>query len=475
MSQDVSLYARWKKLYPRHQTGFFRTLRWGITWFLLGLYYGLPFVRWQREGALPDQAVLFDLPARQFYLFDMTIWPQDVFLLTFLLMAAALALFFMTALAGRVFCGYLCFQTLWTDLFLYVERVVEGDRKRRIKLDRAGWSLRKVAKKAIKHTLWLLIGLATGAVFVFYFGDAWTYGRGFLRGEAPFAAWVTLISITLGTYVFAGMAREQVCIFMCPYARFQGAMFDEETLTVAYDPILGDPREGNRRVRRRHDREGTPVGACIDCRACVTVCPTGIDIRDGQQYECITCAACIDACDAVMALMNADIQLIRYTSLKEMSGQKTRLIRARPLIYGGLLVAILLGVAGYLMAHEAVDLNVVRHRNPVYIRQTDGSVQNNYTLRILNMSARTQRYALSVVGLPGARFSVAAVSDRDQAGHPVLSVGPGQVVPFTVYVRQPPHHGTSGSTTMVFTLRAEHPEGGKDQYQTVFMRPIDDE
>ncbi len=467
-ASESSLYADWQKLYPRYQPGVFRRVRWLVTTLLLAFFCLLPLLRWQRVPGLPDQAVLFDLPNRKFYLFDLIIWPQDIFLLTFILIAGAMGLFFITALAGRIFCGYICFQTVWTDLFLYVEKWFEGNRKRRIKLDRAPWTAGKLVIKIGKHITWLVISLLTGGVFVFYFADAPTLAGQFFDGSAPGAAWFTLLFLTATTYTLAGFAREQVCIYMCPYARFQGAMFDEDTLIVAYHPEIGEPRESSRRKRRRAE---AVHGLCIDCKECVTVCPTGIDIRDGQQYQCITCAACIDACVSVKNRVGMDQQLIRYTSLREMTGEKTRFLRMRIFVYGAIFALALLACAGYLAMRSPLDLNVIRHRKPVYVTLSDGGIRNNFTVRVLNMTPSHQDFSLTLEGLPGSTISVAAVSARDADGAPVLSVESGEVVPFNVYVRQARESLQKGPTKVTFVLRARDPTGGEDRYETVFMRP----
>ncbi|MBF0614311.1 MAG: cytochrome c oxidase accessory protein CcoG [Magnetococcales bacterium] len=466
--ETTSLYADWKKIYPRYQSGFFRSLRLWVYGLELAIFFLLPWMRWDRPAGLPDQAVLFDLPGRKFYIFSLEIWPQDIFLLAFLLIAAAIGLFFMTALAGRVFCGYMCFQTVWTDWFLLVEKIFEGNRNARMKFDHAPWSGRKAVVKIGKHGVWLLVSAWTGMTFVLYFGDAPQLLGQFLDGSVPFAAWFTFLFLTVTTYIMAGFAREQVCIYMCPYARFQGVMFDEDTIIVAYHPELGEPREANRRKR---NLLGAQVGACIDCDSCVTVCPTGIDIRNGQQYECITCGACIDACDSVRAKVGMASRLIRYTSLREMRSGKTQWLRGRILVYTALLSIFLGGIVYYLASHVPVEFTVIGHRQPLYILQSDGSIQNNYTVRVLNMTATPQSYVLTMSGLAGTRLTIGAVETYSPEGAPVLEVAPGSVTPFTAYVRQESAHVESGRRDIVFHLRAVTPQGGEASYQSVFMRP----
>jgi cytochrome c oxidase accessory protein FixG len=466
--QPSSLYADWKKIYPRYQTGFFRRLRWSLVALFLGIYYLLPIIRWQRAEGLPDQAILFDLPARKFYFFDLVIWPQDIFLLAIILIAAALGLFFMTALAGRIFCGYMCFQTVWTDLFLFVEKFFEGNRKQRIKLDSEDWSFKKLFLKLAKHIVWIIIGMATGGAFVFYFADAPTLFWQFMDGSAPAPAWFTLFFLTATTYIMAGIAREQVCIYMCPYARFQGAMFDEDSLIVAYHPELGEPRESNRRIR---DNKETDTGLCIDCDACVTVCPTGIDIRNGQQYECITCGACIDACNTVKDRMHMKNELIRYTSMREIQGEKTRWFRPRILIYGALLMIFLGGIAIYLAVKSPLSLNVIKHRQPIYIMQSDGSIQNNFTIRILNMYSQARTFSLEVAGLPDVALSVVAIDEFDSQKRPLITVASGAVMTFTLYLKQQKKSTKPGSKDIVFLLRATDNPDDTFSYDSKFMRP----
>ncbi|MBF0427997.1 MAG: cytochrome c oxidase accessory protein CcoG [Magnetococcales bacterium] len=434
----------------------------------LGIFFILPWVRWERVGVDVNQAVLFDLPERKFYIFNWVVWPQDIFLLAFLLIAAAIGLFFITALAGRVFCGYMCVQTVWTDWFLLVEKWFEGNRNRRVKLDQSPWNREKLLIKFGKQLVWLLISAWTGITFTLYFADAPVLLQQYYAGSAPFPAWFTFLFLMLTTYIMAGFAREQVCIYMCPYARFQGVMFDEDSLIVAYHPEFGEPRESNRRNR---EQMGNRVGACIDCNSCVTVCPTGIDIRNGQQYECITCAACIDACDSVRQKVGFEPRLIRYTSLREMGGGKTRFIRVRVVAYALLLTLCLGGIVGYLANHSPLEFTVIGHRQPLYILQSDGSIQNNFTVRVLNMTDTQQTYALDVTGLPGATLTVGAVNNRDSQGHPLLTVPPGSVTPFSVYLRQARDHVVSGRQEIFFILSAQASLGGTSTYKSIFMRP----
>ncbi|MBF0177075.1 MAG: cytochrome c oxidase accessory protein CcoG [Magnetococcales bacterium] len=465
--ESPELYATWRKIYPVYQEGFFRRLKWRVLWILVGIYYAIPVLRWDRGDLLPNQAVLFDLPNRKFYIFDLVIWPQDIFLLAFLLVMMAMGLFFMTTLAGRVFCGYMCFQTVWTDLFLYVEKWIEGSPVRRRRLDQAPWSLAKLSRKLTKHLLWLLISVSTGGVFVFYFADAPVLLRQFVSGTAPMPAWYVLAFLTGTTYLFAGFAREQVCIYMCPYARFQGVMFDRETLIVAYDEDRGEPRLANLRQRRQQERPGD----CIDCRACVRVCPTGIDIRAGQQYQCITCAACIDACDEVMDRLHKPHGLIRYTSLQSLQGQKSRILRFRVVVYGAVLLAMVFGITWHLTQRNPSQINVIRQRLPVYVALSDGSIQNNFTVRVLNITNRTRQYALSVVGLPGARLSVATSASRDAHGNPLVTVPAGAAEPFLVYLVQPRERLSPGRAPIEFILTATDDSGNGDRHASLFVRP----
>lgn len=438
-AQPPQLYAAREPIFPRRVSGWFRSFKWWVMAVTLGLYYILPWLRWDRGPALPDQAVLIDLAHRRFYFFFIEIWPQEFYFVAGLLIMAGLGLFLFTAALGRVWCGYTCPQTVWTDLFILVERWVEGDRNARVRLWNAPWTARKIRLRTIKWTLWLLIAVATGGAWVFYFADAPSLLHGLVTLTAPPVAYMTIGILTATTFVFGGFMREQVCIYMCPWPRIQGAMMDEETLTVAYRDWRGEPRgKGTRRrvaaaqatvdVRAAGEKTGgtspflpvpgrtTPVtaggagvqaapGDCIDCNACVNVCPTGIDIRDGQQLGCITCALCIDACNEVMAKIGKPPNLIGYLTLADAERERAggadmpvwrRILRFRVLLYTGLWAAVGVGLIAALILRTDLTFSVEPVRNPVNVVLSDGSVRNAYELRLRNMTGNPRPIALSV-------------------------------------------------------------------------------
>jgi cytochrome c oxidase accessory protein FixG len=414
-----SPYAAHRKVYPREVSGRFAKLRNIAVIVLLGLFYGLPWVQWNHR-----QAILFDLPARKFYLFGLTLFPQDFYLLTWLLIIAALSLFFFTALAGRLWCGYACPQTVWTEIFIWMERLTEGNRSQQMKLDRAPWRGRKILRKGAKQILWASFAAFTGFTFVGFFSPIESLAREVV--SAHLSAWELfwVVFYGLATYGNAGFLREQVCKYMCPYARFQSAMFDRNTLVISYDATRGEPRG-------LHPRRPSQVGRsgdCVDCTLCVQVCPTGIDIRQGLQYECIACAACIDACDAVMDKVGTARGLIRYSTQAEIDGAVRRVLRPRILIYGCVLLALLAGF-GYAISHRApFDLDVLRDRNTLYRELDDGRVENVFSLRIINKDQRGHQYRLAAEGLNGAMI------DSDT---PTLFVDPEEVTTVVVRVRVP--------------------------------------
>jgi cytochrome c oxidase accessory protein FixG len=404
---------------------------------LLGLFYVMPWVPWNDR-----QAILFDLPARKFYVFGMVMWPQDFIFLTALLIIAALSLFFFTAIAGRLWCGFACPQTVWTEAFLWMERIAEGDRIERIKLDRAPWSARKLGRKSLKQAMWVSFALWTGVTFVGYFtpiGSLLTRIASFSLGP-----WETFWSLFYGfaTYGNAGFLREQVCKYMCPYARFQSAMFDRDTMIVTYDTARGEPRGGRRR--------GTPeqpgkLGACIDCTWCVQVCPTGIDIRKGLQYECIACAACVDACDSVMDKMGYPRGLIRYTTQNALDQKPTHILRPRIIIYGVLLAALMTAFAFGLARRTPVGVDVIRDRNALYRLLDDGRVENVYDVKILNKTEQAHSFIVTVRGAGDLTLDPAVAR---------FDVASGEVYPAAIRVRRPAYEPL-GSQDIEFRVQAE--------------------
>ena len=417
-SSQSPLYAARTHIYPRSVRGRFRRLKWGVVALAYGVYFLLPWLRWEREvGA--DQAVLFDLAGRKFYLFELVVHPQDIFWLAGLLMIAAYLLFFVTGLAGRVFCGYFCFQTLWTDVYIGIERLVQGERPARIRLAKQPWSVGKAFKIGLTHGLWLLVAFLTGITFVLYWGDAPQLLRQFFAGEAPFAAYATTVFLTATTYVMAGIAREQVCTYMCPYARFQSVMFDKDTLIVSYDEARGGDERGRAKLaaglKTRERRQQSGVGDCIDCGYCVQVCPTGIDIRNGLQIQCISCALCIDACDTIMDSLGWPRGLVGYTSeRKSETGQQARLLRPKVIGYAAVLV-LAVGLLAWSVSHQAAfDLSVAQVREPIFVQLSDGRIQNSYEIKVNNKTNRTLTLRFRAEGLPaGAELDFGRFNEVD--------------------------------------------------------------
>jgi cytochrome c oxidase accessory protein FixG len=402
-----SLYAARLKIHPKRGSGYFRNLKWLVMVVTLGIYYVTPWLRWDRGAYVPDQAVLVDLAHRRFYFFFIEIWPQEFYYIAGLLIMAGIGLFLVTSTIGRAWCGYTCPQTVWTDLFLVVERWIEGDRNARIKLDAAPWSVSKLWKRASKNALWLLIAVATGGAWIFYFADAPTLARQFITFQAPAVAYATVALLTATTFVLAGYLREQVCTFMCPWPRIQAAMLDEDSLVVTYNDWRGEPRS---RHQKKAQAAGEKVGDCVDCNACVAVCPAGIDIRDGQQLECITCALCIDACDSVMEKVGSPKGLISYSTLRTYDAHKAgglavigwrSFLRPRTFIYTAIWMAVGLAMFFSLLQRERLDVSVLNDRNPLFVRLSDGSIRNGFTIKILNMEQRPRNFVVSVEGLPG--------------------------------------------------------------------------
>ena len=396
----VSLYEKQKKIYPRSVSGWFARWRWGLVWLTQLLFYGLPWLPWNGRPA-----VLFELTSRRFYLFDLVLYPQDFIYLTGLLVLSAFGLFFFTAVGGRLWCGYACPQTVYTEIFLWVEHRIEGERGARMKLDAGPWNANKLWRKTAKHAAWLAIGLWTGFTFVGYFTPIRTlWAEAFTLGFGPWE-WFWVNFYGLATYGNAGFLREQVCKYMCPYARFQSAMFDRDTLIVSYDTARGEPR-GKR--GRGADKAALKLGDCIDCGLCVHVCPVGIDIRNGLQYECIACSACIDACDGVMDKMNYPRGLIRYATQNGLDERLSsrqmwaRVARPRVLVYGAVLIAISLAFVVSLSMRDHFKVDVVRDRMTLARQVEDGQVENLYRLQLMNATEHTQTYRIAVRGIEAA-------------------------------------------------------------------------
>ncbi|WP_435141029.1 cytochrome c oxidase accessory protein CcoG [Pseudopelagicola sp. nBUS_19] len=403
---EPALYAAREPIFPKRVQGKFRNLKWYIMAFTLGIYYITPWLRWDRGPSLPDQAVLVDIANRRFFFFMIEIWPHEFYFVAGLLIMAGLGLFLFTSALGRVWCGYACPQTVWTDLFILVERWIEGDRNARLRLYRQKkWDFHKLRLRVSKLVVWVLIGMATGGAWVFYFTDAPALMVDLLNGSAHSIAYTTIVVMTFTTVFFGAFAREQICIYACPWPRIQAAMMDEETLTVGYRYWRGEPR-----AKRRREVVDSDLGDCIDCMACVNVCPVGIDIRDGQQLECITCALCIDACDDVMAKVGKSRGLIDYLAVgdeeHERAGNPPRSIwrhhflRPRTVLYTTLwaIVGVMLVVA--LFMRTDIEMTVAPVRNPTFVTLSDGSIRNTYEVRLRNKHSDNRPFRITVKGDP---------------------------------------------------------------------------
>ncbi|MDM8166271.1 cytochrome c oxidase accessory protein CcoG [Roseovarius sp.] len=415
-SAPPSLYAAREPIFPKRVYGKFRNLKWVIMIITLGIYYLTPWIRWDRGPELPDQAVLVDLAHRRFFFFWIEIWPHEFYFVAGLLVMAGLGLFLFTSALGRVWCGYACPQTVWTDLFILVERWIEGDRNARLRLHRQKkLDARKVRLRLTKWAVWLLIAVATGGAWVFYFTDAPTLLVDLFTLQAHPIAYTTIAILTGTTFFFGGFAREQICIYACPWPRIQAAMMDEDTLTVGYREWRGEPRKHSEAVKA-----GEPQGDCIDCMACVNVCPMGIDIRDGQQMECITCALCIDACDDIMAKTGKPRGLIDYMALtdeqRERQGQPPKpvikhILRPRTILYTSLWSLVGLGLLFALFIRADIDLTVAPVRNPTFVTLSDGSVRNTYEVRLRNKHGETRPFTLSVSDNDAVQLELEGTAD----------------------------------------------------------------
>ncbi len=454
----ISLYAAHEKIYPRSVSGFFSQWRWGMVFLTQLVFYGLPWIEWGQR-----QAVLFDLGARRFYIFGLVLYPQDFIYLTGILVIAALSLFLFTAVAGRLWCGYACPQTVYTEIFLWLEKLVEGDRSARMRRDGQGLSVDKVWRKTAKHALWLIVALWTGFTFVGYFTPIKDLGVEFL--QMSMGSWEVFWTLFYGfaTYGNAGFMREQVCKHMCPYARFQSAMFDKDTLIVTYDAERGDPRGAR---SRKADPTALNLGACIDCTLCVQVCPTGIDIRNGLQYECIGCGACADVCDTVMDKMGYARGLVKYTTENAMKNKWTQaqtwrhIFRPRILIYTAILSAIVVAMVVSLAVRTPYKVNVVRDRGVMARIVNGGKIENVYQLQVMNATEATQHYKITVTGLPG----LAVTSDN------TLVVESTQQRRLAVRVQAPFEAAAPGTHPIEFQIESLDTPGNLVE-KSVFMIP----
>ena len=452
---DRHLYASRVKVYPQKISGQFRNIKWTVMAITLGIYYFLPFVRWDRGPNAPDQAVLIDFPTRRFYFFFIEIWPQEFYYLTGLLIIASMALFLMNALAGRIWCGYMCPQTVWTDLFYAVERLIEGDRRERMQLDKQGWSFMKLAERTTKHMIWILIAWWTGGAWVLYFADAPTLMKDLASFQAPIVAYLWIGILTFTTYLLAGFAREQVCTYMCPWPRIQAALTDEWALNVTYRYDRGEPRGSLKRMKARL-AEGKPAGDCIDCRQCVAVCPTGIDIRDGVQLSCIQCGLCIDACDAVMKKIDRPTRLIAYDTdiniQRRTEGKENiyKFFRARTVIYPVIIAAIGVLMIYTLATRATLDISVLHDRNPLFVNLSDGGIRNGYTVRLVNKRLEEAPIALTVSGMEITEMAIVGVEERHEDGY-LIRVAPNATRELRVSVSAPKDETRPDSVVLTFT------------------------
>jgi cytochrome c oxidase accessory protein FixG len=475
ISPNSPLYQKRKGVYPKVISGFYRRLKWVIMAVTLTIYYVTPWLRWDRGAYAPDQAVLVDLAHRRFYMFSIEIWPQEFYYVAGMLVMAGIGLFLVTSAVGRAWCGYACPQTVWTDLFVHVERYIDGDRNAQIKLANGPWTADKIGKRVAKHAIWLAIAIATGGAWIFYFADAPTLAQAFVTGTAPTVAYATVGVLTATTFILGGLMREQVCIYMCPWPRIQTAMLDEKSLIVTYKDWRGEPRtQGLKKtvaLEADYPTEsiGTAMGAsrsgdCIDCNQCVAVCPTGIDIREGPQLGCITCALCIDACDKVMGQIGRPRGLIDYATLEDAVVEKAggtakpalkTLLRPRTIIYFTIWAGIGAAMLFSLGQRSRLDLSVAADRNPRYVQLSDGSIRNSFTVKLRNMETRPRSVDLTISGLPNA-VVWSETGNREAAGSTVrVPLAPDATTKVRLFVVAP----TKGEEHSRFHMVAQPTDG----------------
>ncbi|MCW2246708.1 cytochrome c oxidase accessory protein FixG [Azospirillum fermentarium] len=495
---ETPKYALWethRKIHPKAVIGRFRSMKTWLLYGLLAFFMVLPWIRWDRGPDAPSQAVLFDMSQGRFFIFGLEIWPQEIYYLTGLLVIAAIGLFMATALAGRVWCGFTCPQTVWTDLFVWAERLAEGDRAERIRNDMAPMNRRKLMRKTAKHAMWLGISLVSAFGFCAYFGDAPTLLTDLVTFQATGTEWSFFAMFGIGTYVMAGWAREQMCMYMCPWPRIQSAMLDEHSLVVTYDAARGDSRGPRRKSETWEERTARGLGDCIDCNQCVQVCPMGIDVRTGEQSDCINCGLCVDACDSIMDSVGRPRGLIAFESLARQAAMaaepaapaaaqcatpaaapavvkkpKPQLARARIIVYLVLMTVIGSAMTIALTQRSAFTLAVQRDRAPLYITLSNGSIRNAYTVKIANKTREDRHYVLTASGVPGLTLSMAGSEDT-HGDRLTVNAGGDSVGTFRVYVTVPAGTKLDASNPLTIVSAAEEGRKERTSYATVFMAP----
>lgn len=466
MATEQTLYQKRIPIFPRSVKGRYRTIKFLILFIAYAVYFLLPWLPWSRADG-PSQTILFDIVTRRFYLFDLTVYAQDIFWLAGFLIVAAFLLFFVTGIAGRVFCGYFCFQTLWTDVFQLIERLVQGERNARMKLASSAWNGNKIIRMSLTWLLWLAVAFWTGFSFTLYWSEAQVLVQQFFTGQAPFPAYATTLFLTATTFVMAGLAREQVCTYMCPYARFQGAMFDSDTLIVAYDELRGEREKGRakpeKKLQAQEQRINMGIGDCVDCGYCVQVCPMGIDIRDGLQYQCTSCALCVDACNTIMRAIRYPTGLIRYTSENQIHGGRTNWFKLKSIGYGLLIMIATALLSWSIGSRAAIEMSVQQVRQPLYVTLSDGSIQNRYEIKLTNKQAKSVTYSLSLRGLEAAKWEVRPSPD--------ISLGPGQNATYQVRVWLTPGADMKHEQDFAFELQHNDQNVAVVSKQASFFMP----
>ncbi len=455
-----------KRLYPQKVKGRFRRLKWILNTIFLSIYFFTPYLRFDRGEGAPNQAILFDMPGSKIYFFGIEIWPQEVYYLAGILIIAAVALFFVTSLFGRIWCGYACFQTVWTDIFIACERLFQGDRNERILLDRKK-NFEKFYKKFLTHLSWIIIALLTGYAFVGYFNDSISLTKNIFHGQISSTVLRWILGIAGATYIMAGFAREQVCIYMCPYSRFQSAMFDKSTLIISYDKERGEPRGKWHQGESFENR-----GHCIDCKQCVVVCPTGIDIRNGLQMECIACGLCVDACDNIMDKTSQPRGLIRYDTLNHLANPteatKFRILRPRTILYSSVLLLVSSLMLRSLILKAPLETSVIPDRNPIFVTLASGDVRNGYTIKLMNKTHEKKTFSLSIKSPSDAALSAQAF-EGGNLGH--MEVLPDDVGEFKIYVtmsKESIEKSSNGRSLVEFAITDEK-SGVEKKTEAVFI------